>query len=477
MLARLGDRLGRVFRATAPDPFVIAILLTLVTAVLCVWFGRDPQTRGSLSAAGAVRLWQGGFWNLLAFGMQMCLILVTGHALASSRPVASGIRSIAGLARGPRQAVILTNVVAMLCALVNWGFGLIVGAILAREVGRALRARGVEMPRGLLAAAGYAGFLVWHGGLSGSAPLKAATLSGQTEVLGALGEEVGAIPVSETLFTTLNLVVTGGLLVITPLVLALMCPRRPSGGAGGAGDLGTYSDVDVAGGSPAPTGAISVEPAPGDDGLGRFPSMLERSPWVVWVIAAPALSWIAYRFASEGRDALNLDSAIMVFFALGLALHASARSYAAAVEDAVRGCAGIIVQFPLYAGIMGMITGSGLGVLVSNWFVSLARGSEAGLSLAMFFSAGLVNLFVPSGGGQWAIQGPIGVRAAVDAGVDPAKIVMAVAYGDELTNMLQPFWALPLLAITGARAQEVVGYTAVVMVAAGVWMGVWLVVL
>ena len=453
MLARLGERLNKLFRASAPDPFVIAILLTAVTFALGL-----IATRAS--PADMVRAWQGGFWSLLTFAMQMCLILVTGHALASSPPVARAIRRLASLARSPRQAIVITSLVAMSAALLNWGFGLIVGAILAREITRELRRKGLHAPAGLLAAAGYTGLLVWHGGLSGSAPLKAAKLADQVEILGqALAEKVGAVPVSHTIFSPLNLVVTLGLLIIVPIILVLLCPAQPP-------------DEPAPTPSPEPTPAPRTEPD-----AGRIPAMLERSPVVVWIICLPALAWLAYLFATKGLSALDLNTANMLFFALGLALHTSAHSYGLAVEDAAKGCAGIIVQFPLYAGIMGMITASGLGALLSNGFADAARGTNAGLSLATFASAAIVNLFVPSGGGQWAIQGPIGMQAAIDAGIDPAKIVMAISYGDELTNMLQPFWALPLLAITGVKAQSVVGYTAIVMLAAALWMALWLAVL
>jgi short-chain fatty acids transporter len=145
------------------------------------------------------------------------------------------------------------------------------------------------------------------------------------------------------------------------------------------------------------------------------------------------------------------------------------------VEDAARGCAGIILQFPLYAGIMGLMRSSGLTAMMAEAIASTT--SPAVLPVQTFVSAGVVNLFVPSGGGQWAVQGPIAMQAAADVGVAPAKMVMAVAYGDQLTNMLQPFWALPLLAITGVKARDIVGYTAILMVAAGVWIGVWLLVL
>jgi short-chain fatty acids transporter len=153
---------------------------------------------------------------------------------------------------------------------------------------------------------------------------------------------------------------------------------------------------------------------------------------------------------------------------LGLALHGTPARYVRAVDDAARGCAGIILQFPLYAGIMGMMHQSGLTAQIAAGLS--AQASATTLPLYTFASAGVVNLFIPSGGGQWGVQGPIAVQAALEAGVEPAKMVMAVAYGDQLTNMLQPFWALPLLAITGVRARDIVGYTAVLMILAGLWL-------
>lgn len=445
MLSTMGERIARVFRATAPDPFVLAILLSAVAFALS-WLATDFTLQQTLDA------WAGGLWGLLAFAMQMSLILVTGYALASSKPVRRVVGALAGVPRSGGQAAAMVSLVAMSCGLVNWGFGLIVGAILARDVARSLASRGIAAPGALLAASGYTSMLTWHGGLSGSAPLKAAAERDMIETLGPeLAARVGAIPVSQTLLSPLNLVATGGLLVLIPLLMGALCPK------GGP-----------ATGAPAPSPEPAREETPGP--ARTIPERLERSPVVAWLLAAPMLVWLAQRFGLEGFDALTLNSAILLFLALGLALHASPGGYARAVEEASASCAGIIVQFPLYGGIMGMVSASGLAARISAWFAGLGGGSEGALSVSTFLSAGLVNLFVPSGGGQWAIQGPIAMGAALDAGADPARLVMAVAYGDQWTNMLQPFWALPLLALTGQRAQEVVGYTAVALAAGGAWM-------
>jgi len=499
MLPRLGRTLSRFFRATAPDPFVLAIVLT---AVVFGWaWLATPAGFGDV-----VDAWQGGFWNLLAFAMQMSLILVTGHALASSPPVSKAIGGLASAPRTPRQAVALTAGVAMTAGLVNWGFGLIVGAILAREAADGLRRRGAAAPRGLLAAAGYTGMLVWHGGLSGSAPLDAASpgalesklggdlaldvaqlaaehanAAGPIQPMTAANAADAVLPLTQTVATSHNLLVTGGVMAIALVILVGMCPKtgrddqrsRPAS----TGDPHAPPAATERNRLSEPTAAHTEAEPPrqnADDRQSPAVRFLERNGAVVWLIVGPALGWLALRFVEQGFDALNLNTVNLLFLTVGLALHGSARSYGAAVEDAVKGCAGIIIQFPLYAGIMGVMTATGLAAMVSGWFVSLAGESESLLRVLTFLSAGLVNLFVPSGGGQWAVQGPIAMDAVTQLGGDPARTLMAIAYGDQLTNMLQPFWALPLLAITRAKAGEVVGYTAVVMIAAGLWIALML---
>jgi len=469
MVARLGALLSKFFAKTAPDPFVIAVGLTLLTAILAVTLGFSDQATVGGKANAMLDSWRGsdGLWKFLAFGMQMCLILVTGHALAASRPVRRMIDSLASMPRSAAGAAAMVGFFAIVCGLINWGLGLIVGALLAREVARSLRSRGIRAHGGLLAAAGYTGLIAWHGGLSGSAPLK---MTSQAEAVSVLPASVvesltvdgvfGGVSLSETVFSPMNLFVSGGLLVIVPLVLWMLTPRASGDGVDEIVEMQVTDDVEW---------------RDLDEGrLNGFPDWIERSPIVVWVLAIGLLAGF-WRFASVssvlkvGPNEIN-----MVMLALGLILHGSVRSYVDAAEDGARGCSGIILQFPLYAGIMGMGVSSGLVADFSHWIGTLATETTA--PLVTFVSAGVVNLFVPSGGGQWGIQGPIALSTGAEVGVSPGKMIMAVAYGDQLTNMLQPFWALPLLAITRVKAREIVGYTAVVMVVAGGWMAVGLLV-
>jgi short-chain fatty acids transporter len=409
-------------------------------------------------------------WNLLSFAMQMCLVLVTGHALAESPPVARFIRFLSHASQTPAQAAVLVALTAGLAAIINWGLGLIVGALLAREVGRVMEERGERVHYPLLAAAGYFGLMVWHGGLSGSAPLTVTTVDEMAKVIGAdMAAQVGPMPLQTTIGSWHNLVITGGLLVFCPLLFGLLHPKRPS-------DIELYSDFRQ--GElptlPPPTSPDELEQHVHlDDKPSNLPEWLGRRPALAWLFAIALAAGLSRMVARvDGISNIGLNEINLAMLILGLAMHGSIDRYVAAVDTAVRGCGGIILQFPLYAGIMGMMKETGLGEQIAQAIVS--RTTADTLPLFTFFSAGVVNLFVPSGGGQFAVQGPIILEGAVAAQIEPAKMVMAMSYGDQLTNMLQPFWALPLLAITGVRARDIVGYTAIVMVAGATWIGVCL---
>ena len=473
MLPRLGSTIARFFRATAPDPFVLAILLTLLTFALALIY-TDAAPRDVINAwSGSTGIFSQG---LLAFALQMCLILVTGHALASASLMARMLRAIAAWPNSPRQAIALVAFCAALLGIINWGLGLIAGAILARETGRAMHAKGIRVHYPLLAAAGYVGLMVWHGGFSGSAPL---TMTDPAFIKTTFGEGAGVEPLelSKTLLSPLNFIVTGGLLILAPLVLAFMSPRH-------ADECQTPDHYNLT------EGNRSTHIAPDKD-KPFLPRLLEDTPIATALLLGAILIWAFTYYAPDlthtltrgafgdadapsGINRLGLNAVILSLLALGLILHATPRRYALAIQDGAGACAGIILQFPLYFGILGVMK-LGLIELMATNLANLA--GPDGLPIATFLSAGLVNMFVPSGGGQWAIQGPIALRSAQDAGIPLEKMVMAVAYGDQLTNMLQPFWALPLLAITGAKAREIVGYTAVLMVIAAMWVGVWLLVL
>ncbi len=465
MIPRLGLAITRVFRAIVPDPFVLAVGLTILTFILAIFFGTWDGKPVADRALALLDSWRSGsgIWKLLDFSMKMCLVLVTGHALADAPVVKRALARMASLPRSGASAAAMVGFMACATAVVNWGLGLIVGAILAREVGRAFRARGHSLHYPLVVAAGYTGLMVWHGGLSGSAPLSMTSKAEAAKVLPASAmSSLGDVPVplDQSMFAPFNLVITLGLLALVPIVLALLSPREAA--------LCVAPPEAIS----RDHGASDAESPVESSERVTFPDRLERSAVVMLALAIP-LALTVWRFVqSKSLMEFGLNEFCALMLALGLLLHGSLKSYAASAEEAARGCAGIILQFPLYAGIMAMMEASGLIATIANLIAS--AGGQRFTPVLTFYAACIINLFVPSGGGQWAVQGPIALQTGLSTGVPLGKMVMAVAYGDQLTNMLQPFWALPLLAITRARARDIVGYCAVVMLAGGVWISIWM---
>ena len=438
MIDRFGHRLSRIAARVVPDPFVLALGLTVVVALAATALLLDAGV-----AAGDVpgRLfdgWSGGFADpaLLAFALQMCLVLVTGHALALSPPVQAGVAALARLPRTAGQATLLVALVACLAAVVHWGLGAVVGALVAREVGRHAAARGTPLHYPLLGAAAYTGLAVWHGGISGSAPLKVA------EPGHFAADVVGVLPVSETLLSPLNLAITGTLVLGIPLLCWAMTPRDPA--------------------ALVPPPPLPPLPERRREAATTVPDRLVESPVVGIAVGAVGVAAVITSLAI-GNLRFDLNAVNLLFLVLGVLCQARLRAYLDAVADGARGAGAIIVQFPFYFGILGLMKASGAIAWLSETLTDLA-GPDTFPAIA-FLSASVVNFFIPSGGGQWAVQGEILLSAGGELGVDPGLTVMAFAYGDACTNMVQPFWALPLLGIMGLRARDILGYTTVVCLA------------
>ncbi len=446
MIARLGKLLSRWSERFVPSPFVLALVLTVLTFVLASLFGHEVAGEPYPARIAAVASgWFSGFYGSsgMTFALQMCIVLVTGHALATSEPVRRGISRVARTAGSPKAAALIVALVACLASLVQWGLGAIVGAFMAREVGRAFERAGREVHYPLLGAAGYAGFLVWHGGFSGSAPLKVA------EQGHFVADTIGIVPISETLLSPVNLVITGAMLVVIPaLFYALMPSDR---------EEMTLPSFDEELSSDAETEVRSrAHPVV---------EWLEQTRLANLVVGTMLLGYLVYFFATRGVAGWQLDSINLLFLALGILVYPTPGSYVEAFTDGVRGAAGIILQFPFYFGILGLLKASGLIEQIAQFFVDISTATT--FPVFAFLSAGIVNFFVPSGGGQWAVQGEVLMEAAQTLGVPLDKAIMAFSYGDAWTNMLQPFWALPLLGIMDLEAREIIGYTALVMCVTG----------
>lgn len=458
MIQGIGRFMSRTAGRAMPDPFVLAILLTLITLAASLLFGRDVAGLGFGARLHTVVVegWFGGlFGGALKFAFQMVFVLVTGFAVAHSKPVRAVIDSVAQLPRDAAQASAIVAFVSCLAGYVHWGLGAVAGAMLAREIGRAWAEQERPLHYPLLGAAAYSGLLVWHGGLSGSAPLKAA------ETKGFLADLTGAVPVEQTLFSGLNIAIILSLVAVSVALYYLLTPKSPGREVWCKHEAPPEADPDA-------------EP---ESGLRQFAAVrfLDQSVLIPLLVCWLAGGYIVWAWATKGLGALNLDTVNLAFLALGLLLHGSPRAYIKAAAQGARSSVGIILQFPFYFGILGMLKASGLVEQLSDGVVAIA--GETTLPILTFLSAGLVNLFVPSGGGQWAVQGPVMMKAAASLGVEPGKVVVALAHGDAWTNMLQPFWALPLLGIMGLRARDIVGYTTLLCLVSAPVIIFWLVVL
>lgn len=426
----------QVMQKWMPDAFVFAILLTLVV------FGSGLAFEGQ-SIPAMTQYWGGGIWNLLSFSMQMVVILVTGHILANTRVVISVIERIAHFAHTPVRAIVITSLVACTASWLNWGFGLVVGALIAKQI--ASRTKGVHFP--LLVAAAYSGFIVWHAGLSGSIPLKIA--SPADDKLGQLIHHQ-PIAVSDTIFSMPVITIVVILFVTLPLLLMFMRPPESETEPFVIKELKQQQQTSEQAKTPA--------------------QKMEQSFVLTAILGLMGLGYLVLQWLNQGK--LTLNNINLLLLSLGLLLQGSPRNYLNALEEAIKSVSGIVLQFPLYAGIMGMMVGSGLAASMSQWFVSISTAQT--FPLYTFLSAGIVNFFVPSGGGQWAVQAPIVVPAAEALNVPLSQAAMAVAFGDAWTNLIQPFWALPLLGIAGISIQKIMGYCTLVLIWSGLVIGLGL---
>jgi short-chain fatty acids transporter len=433
------DKFAEVFRRTLPSPFSIALILTMLTFVLAGLLSKPATPLSEPYIATLFHYWYQGFWDspMMVFAMQMMLILVLGHVLALSKPITSLLNHLTSYCTKTSESAALICFLTLVVSFFNWGLGLVFGAIFARKVAENAIKKGYPINYPIIGAAGYSGLMVWHGGLSGSAPIKVA------EKGHFLEKELGIISQSETIFSTMNISVSLVLLMVLPLAIYLI----------GKKSTPFLPAVEIK----------EVNKIPDHKSFGAEKADYSRifSKTIGGVILA-YLFYLFFIVPDEISAALvNPNLINMLLFGMGLFMHRSIREFLDAVDSAIGGASGILIQFPLYFGIMGIMKYSGLTIVLSDFFISISN--EQTFPLLTMVSAGIINIFVPSGGGQWAVQGPIIAEAALQLKVLPAKAVMALAYGDQLTNMLQPFWALPLLGITGLKAKEILPYTILLM--------------
>jgi short-chain fatty acids transporter len=430
----------RVFEYAVPNPYIFAVGLTLLIAALAFAFAPHHGVADILGS------WYKGIFDILSFALEMILVLVTGHALSSSRPVRALLRAIASTARTPRGAVTITFLVSAAACWLNWGFGLVVAGLLARQV-----AARVRVDFGWLVAAAYAGFIVWASGLSSSIALAQSTPGNKLNIVQQLTGHV--IPIGDMLFAPFNVVPVLVLLAVIPLVFVALEPKGDDVVTGDVSKLAVEVPGETQGAAPRNTLA----------------GMLENA-WIlnaVVVIAGVAYLWIDW--SSHGFT-LDINSVIFIFFILGLLLHWTPIAYVRAIDDAARITGPLLIGYPLYGGIMGIMTATGLAGVIAAWFLTFS--TAATLPFWSYVASIVISIFVPSGGGHWAVQGPFVVPAAIKLGASQAATAMGVAIGEQVANMIQPFWCLPVIAIAGIGLRRVMAFTVVVFVVAFAIFGI-----
>lgn len=431
MLKTISRRFQWSVERYLPDTFVLTALLTFLTIVLGIALA--GQSPGDM-----LDHWYGGFWEFLPFAMQMCLILLTGYCLAMAPLTQKLLGRVAGWPRTPSGAVSLIVLVSAAAAWFSWGVGLVLGPIFAREIAKRVR---VDYP--ILVAAAYSGAIAaLPAGLTITAPILVNTPGHFLE------DEIGLIPLGETIFAPEQMLTA--LLAVAGVLWAF---RRM-----------TPDDHEAIIVAPEVFDRIDNQATARPNRDNSIAERLNDSRLINYTLVVCGGAWLAQWFFVERGD-LNLNVLNFAFLILGLSLHGSLRRYGEVFSAGTQAVSGIILQFPFYAGIMGMMAGSGLVVMIANWMVAVA--TPASFGLLTMLGAGLINVFVPSAGGQWGVQGPILVAAADRLGVPVATTVNAYTIGDLWTNLLQPFLALPALGIAGLALKDIWGYCLVALIVVG----------
>ncbi|WP_254543394.1 TIGR00366 family protein [Halomarina pelagica] len=464
-IRRLGGKFADVSLKYMPDPYVFVIVLTALAFLGAISVGAGPVE--TLDA------WYDGVWTFLTFMAQFAIILMTGDAIAKSPAVTRFLERIAGLPSSRPTAVAFTAFVTMCSALISWGLGLIVGAVMARQVTYQGQKNGLTLHYPLLAAAGYTGLMIWHSGLTTSSGLIMA--SPETLPKAFQTYTPNGIPLSQTIGSTVNLVTVALLLIVVPLVMAMLHPDSEEKIRGLPDTVVEEMAPNRKEGTVADGGAEVARQDPVEPSLTDRMTPADRlnnSVILTLIIAVfPAYYFVnAWFIEGTGIASLSLNSINAFFLFCAIVLWKTPEGIVEQMEESVENVAGIIFQFPFYAGISGIVAGTALGVTIANFFAGFA--TPLTWPVIGLISAGIMNVFIPSGGGQWVAQGPILLETTQQLGMPLYTAVVIEMMGDQLTNMIQPFWALPLLALADLRARDIIGYSTIAMLAGFVVMAI-----
>ncbi|MGI6630260.1 MAG: short-chain fatty acid transporter [Bacillota bacterium] len=434
IIRSMGNFFSTIVQRFLPDAFIFCLLLTFVAMLGGVVLGGKTP----LEIFG---YWGNGFWGMLTFSMQSSMALMTGYALSSAPLFRRGLSKVASLPKNFGQAVLLASAGSFIIWYIHWGVGAVATGLLCVEITRQMAKKGVKIHYPLLVAASYLGSGTWHAGISGASQLLVATENH------FLVDLIGVIPVSQTIFHPMNIVISLLQLIIIPIVTYFMIPDEKDFKQPPERVLKSLEENDAV----KESGAIGEKRS--------IAGVLNNSVIVSMLTGAIGLVFLYLWFAKWG-GAFDLNIFIVIMLILAIVLHYRPANFFRCMKDGARAAAPIFLQFQFYGGIMGIMVSSGLIAIIANWFVNIATAYT--FPWLSYIAAGVVNMFVPSGGGQWTVQGEIVMRAALDLGASIPKSIDAFAYGDGWTNLIQPFWALPLLGFAGLGIRDIMGYSTVV---------------
>lgn len=411
-----------------PDSMVFVVALTIAAYLIALL----------LTPHGPVELlddYVQGFWVLLTFAMQLALMMITGFVIADSRPVKRGIVRVIGLTSTARSTLIMFCLIVGAVTWLHWAAGLMVAIVLGKEV--AIRKRGLGLHYPGLVAAAYIMVNVMANGPSQSAPLLAATGGNFLE------KTIGSVvPLTQTALSPFLLAFVGFQWLSLPILIWLMLPKKEK-----AKEISdeVFNELNV---QPPPEAHVStLRPA----------ERWERSRVLLSILGIAMLVWVGRFLAKQGVAKIDLNVLNFALFGLSMLLHGSPRSFMNSVKQGVGTTYGVIIQFPLYAGIFGIIMHSGLSEVITHWFLSIS--TPATYSWIILVYTTIMDFFVPSGGSKFAIEAPYILPAAMHLGIPVPHVINAYSTGAQMANLIQPFWALPFLAAFKVRFQDILPYT------------------
>jgi short-chain fatty acids transporter len=431
--ARLAQRCCTWSERWYPDPYVFAALAALAAAAAALATGAAPL--------GVATAFSEGFWSLIPFTMQMSFVVIGGYVVAASPPLQRAVQALARLPRSGRAAVGMVATISLLLSLIHWGLSLILSGLLVRALGRR---SDLDLDYRAAGAAAYLGLgAVWAMGLSSSAAQLQANPASMPASLLAV---TGVLPFSQTIFLWQSLALTAILIVVSVAIAMWVAPSGAH--VVSAAALGVGAEV------PEPERQRGSRPA----------DRLERAPLLNVGLAALTGGWLVHEFALKGASAAiaNLNTYNLLFLTLGLLLNWRPRRFLDAVTRAVPGIAGILIQFPLYGGIAALLTaakgshGQTLAQSLSEFFSHIATTSTFPLVMGAY--SAVLGFFVPSGGGKWVIEAPYVMQTANDLHVHLGWAVQVYNAAEALPNLINPMWMLPLLAVVGLKARDIVGF-------------------